>query len=107
MHKGPIKKHHYRVMPDGREICNSSTAGREEYKQRREYVWDRDRGTCCLCQLQVALDWCTLEHKNGRGMNGSKRDDRPAACGVAHWAGNNAKGSVSYARYMQKPLEER
>ena len=38
------------------------------------------------------LSQCTLEHLEGRGMGGSKRDDRPDACGVAHWFGNNAKG---------------
>ena len=93
-----------------REICDKSKAGREEYRRRREAVWDRDRGTCCLCGLPVPLEQCTLEHKNGRGMGGSKRNDDhtdPHETGVAHWFGNNAKGSISHEKYMEKPLYER
>lgn len=96
-----------RVYPSGREVCGSSTAGREEYRKLRELCWDRDRGICCLCCRFVSLDQATLEHLNGRGLGGGKRDDRPSACAVACWAGNNAKGSISYKIYMQKPLEER
>jgi 5-methylcytosine-specific restriction endonuclease McrA len=97
----------YKTRRGGREICDKSPAGREEYARRREFCWDRDRGICCLCGLFVPLEQCTMEHLNGRGLGGSKRDDRPQACGVAHWFGNNAKGSISHELYMQKPLEER
>ena len=93
--------------PNGNEVCDKSRAGREEYRRRREAVWDRDRGICCLCGRFVPLESCTLEHLNGRGMNGSKRDDRLEACGVAHLWGNNAKGGMTHERYMQKSLEER
>lgn len=70
-------------------------------------MWDRDRGLCCLCGLPVSLDECTFEHKNGRGMNGSKTDDRESVNGVSHLFGNASKGSISYTIYMLKPLEER
>lgn len=97
----------FRTMADSREICSSSQAGRAEYQRRREAIWDRDRGACCLCGLYVPLEECTLEHKNGRGMNGSKRDDRIEGNGVAHLWGNSQKGSISYAIYMQKSPAER
>lgn len=96
-----------RTKPNGAQVCDKSKAGREEYRRRREQRWDLDRGICCLCGLPVALEQCTLEHPNGRGMGGSKRDDRVESIGVAHWFGNNAKGSVSHEKYMEKPLYER
>lgn len=95
------------IYPNGREVCSSSQAGRAEYRRRREYLWDLHRGLCCLCGLFVPLELCTFEHFNGRGMNGSKRDDRVEGNGIAHLSGNAAKGSISYHAYMLKPLEER
>lgn len=91
----------------GREICSTSPAGRAEYQRRREQRWDIDRGLCCLCGLFVPLDQATVEHPNGRGMGGSKRDDSIEAIRVAHWCGNNAKGSVPYEQYMKLPSEVR
>jgi hypothetical protein len=40
-------------------------------------------------------------------MGGSKRDDSIEAIRVAHWCGNNAKGSVPYEQYMKLPSEVR
>ena len=91
----------------GREICSTSPAGRAEYQRRRELRWDLDRGICCLCGCFVPLDQATIEHPNGRGMGGSKRDDSVQAIRIAHWFGNNAKGSVSYERYMELPVDVR
>ena len=88
-------------------MCLSTTAGKAEYRRRREFCWDRDRGICILCSEFCDLESATLDHLGGRGMNGSKRDDRPEACAIAHWHGNNAKGSQSLELYLQKPLEER
>lgn len=96
-----------RRMKDGREICSKSAAGRREYANRLEDMWDRDRGTCCLCGQFVPLEEATFEHKEGRGLGGSKRDDRIKDNGVAHWFGNNSKGSMSYERYMQLSLRDR
>src|ERR1700683_2815048 len=87
----------YKAHRGGREVCGKDAAGRAEYNRRREFCWDRDRGICCLCGRFVPLEQATMEHLNGRGLGGSKRDDRPQSCGVAHWFGNNAKGSMSYA----------
>jgi 5-methylcytosine-specific restriction endonuclease McrA len=99
----PAKRRKPSVVKRGlREIV-----GKAEYQRRREFVWDRDRGICCLCGHFVALESATMEHLNGRGMGGSKRDDRPEACGIACWGGNNAKGSQSYAKYMELPQEVR
>ena len=38
MNKGVhhVQQHGYRTMPDKREVCDKSSAGRREYKQRRE-----------------------------------------------------------------------
>jgi hypothetical protein len=94
-------------MPDGREICNKTPAGKREYHRRITLMFDRDKGICCLCGQPLRDIEATFEHKQGRGMNGSKRDDRPEVNGVSHYWGNMAKGSISYALYMEKPLFER
>lgn len=97
----------YKVLAGGREVCGKSAPGRAEYQRRREAVWDRDRGRCCLCGTFVELAEATAEHIITKGMNGAKRDDRVWNLGVSHWFGNNARGSMSYERYMEKPLGER
>ena len=97
----------FSVLPDGREICHKTPAGRKEYNRRILKMWTRDRMTCCLCGQSILLQDATFEHKQSRGMNGSKRDDREEVNGVSHWFGNAAKGSISYEIYMQKPLFER
>jgi hypothetical protein len=66
-----------------------------------------DRGICCLCGQFVPLNQATVEHPNGRGMGGGKRDDSVEAIRVSHWLGNNAKGSISLERYLQLPLDVR
>lgn len=95
------------IYRDQREICHGTRAGRAEYQRRREAIWDRDRGICCLCGLPVALSECTFEHLNGRGMGGGKRDDRESENAVSHYFGNSHRGSVSMVDYMKKPLSER
>lgn len=96
-----------RRMKDGREICSKSAAGRREYASRLEDMWDRDRGICCLCGQFVPLEEATFEHKKGRGLGGSKRDDRIGGNGIAHWYGNNAKGSMDYGKYLEFSLRDR
>lgn len=95
----------YKTTKDGREICNKTPAGRKEYDNRREQMWNRDKATCWLCNMYLTLDECTFDHRNGRG--GGKRDDRIETNGVAHYFGNMAKGSIRYERYMTLPLEVR
>lgn len=91
----------------GREICSTSPAGRAEYQRRRELRWDMDRGICVLCEQFCPLNQATTEHPGGRGMGGSKRDDSVQAIRIAHWFGNNAKGSMTLERYLELPLEIR
>jgi hypothetical protein len=95
------------VYPDGREVCRNTDAGRREYSGRTGKMWIRDKGVCCLCGESVSLMDMTFEHKQGRGMGGAKRDDRESMNGISHWAGNGAKGSKGYEKYMQLPLEQR
>lgn len=90
------------VRKGGREIVPKA-----EYQRRREQAWDRDRGICCLCGLFVPLEQATAEHIIPRGMGGGKRDDRLSNLGVSHWACNNFRGSMSFEKYLQKPLIER
>ena len=58
MNKGVhhVQQHGFRTMPDKREVCDKSSAGRREYKQRREDAWDRDKGICILCEQFVPLE---------------------------------------------------
>jgi hypothetical protein len=94
-------------LRNGREICTDDQAGRREYRRRRELAWDRDRGICILCEQPVSLEQATTEHIQTKGMGGSKHDDRLENLAVSHWFGNNARGSMSLAKYLSKPLEER
>jgi hypothetical protein len=94
-------------MPDGREICSKTPVGRREYNRRIVVMWKRDGCRCCLCGQPINLCDATFEHKESRGMNGSKRDDRIEFNGVSHWNGNMAKGSMHIDNYLEKPLFER
>ncbi len=88
-----------KVMQDGREICNQYTStGRKEYTKRTIAMLVRQRGLCCLCGLYLSPDEATFEHQDGRGMNGSHRDDRiekdgKPYNGAAHGRCNVEKGS--------------
>ena len=96
-----------RITRDGREICQNNAAGRREYQRRREDRWYIDKGICCLCGTFVDPHQATTEHPDGRGMAGSKRNDRVSAIRVAHYRGNMAKGGMSLERYLQLPLAVR
>jgi hypothetical protein len=67
----------------GREICSQSPAGRAEYQRRRAERWVLDNGICCLCGRFIPLSLATTEHPQGRGMGGSKRDDRVEVIRIA------------------------
>ena len=94
-----------KVLRDGREICMRTTeAGRREYKARTEAMRLRQGEVCCLyghisiCPGLLAKDDATFEHEDGRGMGGSKRDDRiekdgKPYNGAAHEICNREKGS--------------
>ena len=90
-----------------REICKRTPAGLREYRHRRVEMWNRDSGLCCLCFRPVTMEECSFEHIHGRGMGGSKRDDRIEHNGVSHYFGNMARGSIRYEKYMELSLEQR
>ena len=77
--------------------------GRAEYKRRKEAMWERQKGICCLygflpeCPGKLEIKLATFEHEDGRG--GGKRDDRISLPdgtwinGVSHLMCNSLKGS--------------
>ena len=86
-----------RVYPDGREVCQDSSAGWKEYKRRVEAMLLRQGGRCCLCGKRLALSLATFEHQRRRGMGAAWRDDRITKDGkdwngAAHWVCNSEKG---------------
>jgi hypothetical protein len=88
----------FHTFRDGREVCFHTQAGRREYAKRRDEMWHRDGGICCICNRPVSLNLATFEHTDGRGMNGSRRDDRTTKDGkplngVAHEKCNIEQGS--------------
>ena len=99
-----------KVYPGGREVCDLTTeAGRSEYARRKELMWKRQKGRCCLerfiegCPGKLRLCESVYEHEHGKGFGGSIRDDRTEINGkwingVAHFRCNSLKGSrrISY-----------
>lgn len=83
--KKKIFKPAVKVFSGGREVCDQLTkAGRDEYVKRK---LDRYEEQGCRCALQITdickqrqgrwpKDEITLDHEDGRGMGGGKRDDR-------------------------------
>jgi hypothetical protein len=91
-----IRRHHEAVikMAGGREVCSNSKAGQDEYRRRTADMYERDNGICCICDQPIdAQEYPTFQHTNGRGMGGSRRDDRIQYNGVAHWKCNSELGS--------------
>lgn len=74
-----------RKLRDGREICKCRTVkGKREYKRRIELMWERQGGMCRICHRPLLLSEATFDHEDGRGMNGSHRDDRIEKDGVPY-----------------------
>ncbi len=70
------KREPVKVYSDGREVLNTKTAaGRLEYQHRTFLMAERQNHLCGLCGLFMGDDR-TFDHQHGRGMNGSRRDDR-------------------------------
>jgi hypothetical protein len=87
-----------RVMRDGREICSKTDLGRAEYKRRTNSMAERQGWRCGLCGLAMTPDTVTFDHQWGRGMGGSRRDDRIVLDGrpfnaAVHYVCNGEKGS--------------
>jgi hypothetical protein len=100
----------FKTYPDGREVCRNhpekgTTEGRAEYKRRLEAMLARQNGICCLavhlgcCAGPLKLKDATFEHEHGRGMGGSRREDRIELPngkwinGAACYLGNQMKSS--------------
>lgn len=61
-------------------------------------MWERQGKTCRICGRKLALGEAVFEHEDGRGFNGSHRDDRieidgQPKNGAAHPLCNTQKGS--------------
>jgi len=87
------------IYRDGREVCTNTKPGRELYKQRRETMRLRQNGLCGYCVKPISEKEATFEHVDGRGLGGSRRDDRivdaagqPMNLAVC-WNCNSEKGS--------------
>lgn len=94
-----------RIMKDGREIVNLlCKAGRDEYEHRKDQMFERQKGICCLyghiegCPGRLRRSDAVFEHEAGRGHGGGHRDDRievngKPQNGVAHPICNSKKSS--------------
>lgn len=95
------------ILPGGREVCRKTPAGRLEYEKRTLEMYERDHHLCCLCGQHLPIGQITFEHLDGKGMNGSRHDDRTSENSVSHYWGNMAKGSMRIEKYLEFPLETR
>lgn len=89
------------TYPDGREVCQNTSAGRREYHLRKEAMVARQGFRSAISG--ELIDYCRSEfdHEAGRGSNSSHRDDRIEVDG--HWQNaalshvdNSLKGSRRY-----------
>ena len=86
-----------RRYPDGREVCQDSRAGYQEYKRRLIEMLKRQNYFCCLCGKKLYFADATFEHQRRRGMGAAFRDDRIEKDGkdfngAAHWICNVERG---------------
>lgn len=91
------------TMPDGRQLCDLSTAeGLREYKRRTQEMVTRQDELCAICGPDY-VGQLVFDHALGRGHGGAHRDDRildesgqwmnAALCNNC----NGRKGSKRYA----------
>ena len=66
----------FETLPDGREVCAKNHAGRQEYWARTLKMAIRQGGRCALTGKALTILNTTFDHEQGRGMGGSRRDDR-------------------------------
>jgi len=89
------------TLDDGAEVCNLKLkAGKYAYHCRMLEMAERQRNECPICHRSEGFFW-EFDHQDGRGMNGSHRDDRIEIDGEWHNAAlchdcNQAKGSKRY-----------
>lgn len=89
----------YKELPDGAQICTDTAAGKREYFNRTRLMAARQNELCAICN-RFMID-PQFEHQEGRGMNGSHRDDRTEIDGEWHNAAvdgdcNIRKGSKRF-----------
>jgi len=77
----------------GREVCNNSKKGKAEYRNRREFLYEVYDRKCCLCGLGLSIDHLSLDHKDGRGLGGGRRNDNLSTTLPVHLMCNGRKGS--------------
>lgn len=67
-----------RTLPDGREVCNLRfSKGKQTYSDRTYRMGERQGHLCAMCREPFThYRIATFDHEDGRGMNGSHRDDR-------------------------------
>lgn len=66
-----------KVFADGREVFNLRTAeGKRQYRNALREMYARQDGKCRICGYGMTWESVTFDHEDGRGMNGSHRDDR-------------------------------
>jgi hypothetical protein len=93
------------VYPDGREVCDLTTAaGLREYRRRILIMLQRQNYQCGIktslfCDPTfLPFEIATFDHQDGRGSGGGHRDDRiekdgePYNCAACAWC-NAEKGS--------------
>lgn len=102
------------VLPGGREVCQATPRGRAEYSRRTRVMWVRQ---ACRCGLMIddkckrvagymSFPEATFDHQDGRGMGGSKRDDRIEKDGLDYnlavcFLCNGKKGSRSLKQLIE------
>lgn len=86
------------TYPEGRECCTDTAAGKREYYRRTREMAARQDEICAICLQFMVVP--TFEHQDGRGFNGSHRDDRIEIDGAWHNAALcftcQGKGSKRY-----------
>lgn len=98
----------FKTYRDGREACLKSYMGRREYKARTLTMAERQMWLCGLCGLPMSYQDVTFDHEFGRGMGGSKRDDRIEIKGkwfnaAVHRKCNMEKGSRMLGYVIEQP----
>lgn len=87
---------------DGRELCDETSAGRREYKARKDAMWERQGMKSAISGNGMSRYYCEFDHQAGRGMGGAHRDDRivlPDGTWInaaLNPSENTAKGSKRY-----------
>ena len=90
-----------KVYPDGREVCRNTPAGKAEYRNRTLAMRTRQNNLCSWCGWFMAVEETTFDHSEGRGFNGSHRDDRCEFNTAMHLLCNQKKASVRASKLQE------